>query len=274
MVWLSGTRPKWTNEIKDKTSEDYNEHYFHYLWVRTVYTYSNGDKIYSTPYMDVSWSNNNVLQTSINTNKESIEDKLSGGAVNIQKGTIYIYGDEKLLDKSQYQMIINSGGIGFSSDYGKTFNSVWGIRGIFDAQSIVVNNLTASDIQDGTLVLGGHSEIDGKFKIYDKTHRLVASGGNDGFIVYSNKHRFPSDDNKKDLDDEDSTYAHKSTLELRDDINNMMVGYDANGTQYVNINEETKTITATNQKAEESIIIGDQVKIVKMSGGIGFVALV
>ena len=107
-------------------------------------------------------------------------------------------------------------------------------------------------------------------KIYDKSKRLVASGGSDGFIIYSNEHTFPT----SGTEDEPTTHAHKSTLELRDDTENMLVGYTKEGAKYVNINEKTQTVTATNQKAEESIIVGDQVKIVKMSGGIGFVALV
>ena len=236
--------------------------------------YTDGSILYSAPYLDVSWSNNNVLQTDINTNIKNIQDQLTGGSVKIKDGTIYVAGDPNDDQKKNCAMLINAGGISFSQDGGETFNSVWGINGVFDAQSIVVTNLTASDIQDGTLKLGGHQESDGKLKIYDKSKRLVASGGNDGFIVYSDEHKFPIDDNKPNLDEEDSSYAHKSCIELRDDTENMLVGFTSDGSKYVNINEKTKTITATNQKAEEAVIVGDQVKIVKMSGGIGFVALV
>ena len=49
--------------------------------------------MYSTPYLDVSWSNNNVLQTDINKNVELIQNQLTGGSVKIKDGTIYVEGD-------------------------------------------------------------------------------------------------------------------------------------------------------------------------------------
>ena len=82
-------------------------------------------------------------------------------------------------------MMINSGGIGFSTSgiYG-TFNSAWTIDGTLNMQNINVINLVADLIKGGTLKLGSESNVSGILELYDEANNLVGLMDKDGLKMY------------------------------------------------------------------------------------------
>lgn len=99
-----------------------------------------------------------------------------------------IYDGDKILvvdklpkEKATNVMIINSGGIGFSTNgINGTFNSAWTIDGTLDMKSINVINLVADMIKGGTLKLGGENNTNGSIEIYNKNSELIGKIDNNG----------------------------------------------------------------------------------------------
>lgn len=86
---------------------------------------------------------------------------------------------------AQNQILINSGGILFSNDYGATFTSCWTIAGTFDAQAINVANFAADYIKGGTLSLGKYNGSDGLINIYSARGSLITKLDKTGMYCYA-----------------------------------------------------------------------------------------
>ena len=103
-----------------------------------------------------------------------------------------IYDGDKILvvdslpkEEATYVMMINAGGIGFSSTgINGTFNSAWTIDGTLNMQNINVINLTADLIKGGTLKLGSLNNVSGILEIYDAQNTLIGLMNKDGLKMF------------------------------------------------------------------------------------------
>lgn len=102
-----------------------------------------------------------------------------------------IYDGDKILvvdslpkEEAQNVIMINSGGIGFSSTgINGTFNSAWTIDGTLNMENINVINLVADMIKGGTLKLGGNNNENGSLEIYDENSNLIGKIDNQGIYI-------------------------------------------------------------------------------------------
>ena len=103
-----------------------------------------------------------------------------------------IYDGDKILvvnslpkESATYCILINSGGIGFSSTgINGPFNSAWTIDGTLNMQAINVINLTADLIKGGTLKLGSESNVSGILELYDNENNLIGTMTKDGLKMF------------------------------------------------------------------------------------------
>ena len=171
--WMN-KKPSWDSSMLNK-----------YLWVRILYKYSDGSEAYAAPYCDETWSELSSLSQSFLDYTTELDNRLATGVVQIKDDTIRIY-DSANEDEATKCIIINSDGIGYlQKEEGKTWaesktvKSVWGIDGTFDAQLLNVINLTADEIKDGVLKLGGSVDLTplGTFDTYeDMINALTING--------------------------------------------------------------------------------------------------
>ena len=165
-----------------------------YIWTRVISYYSDGtSEIIVAAYCD---SLTKQLQDKITEDTTAITNELH------ETGVIRMFNDEfyalNTPDPSSATQVIriSSSGIAFAKGTNlgwntsthqftnATWNSVWGIDGTFDAQSLNVINLNASEIQDGVLELGRSSQTNGQLNIYTtngSSPTIIANGN--GIIV-------------------------------------------------------------------------------------------
>lgn len=111
---------------------------------------------------------------------------------NAMASSYVIYDRDRILvvdrlpkESARYVLMINSGGIGFSSTgINGTFNSAWTIDGTMDMQQINVINLTANLIRGGTLTLGGTGKGDGVLELYNEQNVLIGRMDKEGLKMY------------------------------------------------------------------------------------------
>lgn len=111
---------------------------------------------------------------------------------NAMSNSHVIYDGDKILvvdrlpkEEAQYCILINSGGIGFSSTgISGTFNSCWSIQGELNMQNINVINLTADLIKGGTLKLGTEQNQAGVLELYDENNALIGLMDKEGLKMY------------------------------------------------------------------------------------------
>ena len=171
--WMN-KKPSWDSSMLNK-----------YLWVRVLYKYSDGSEAYAAPYCDETWSELSSLSQSFLDYTTELDNRLATGVVQIKDDTIRIY-DSANEDEATKCIIINSDGIGYlQKEEGKTWaesktvKSVWGIDGTFDAQLLNVINLTADEIKDGVLKLGGSVDLTplGTFDTYENMINALTIDG-------------------------------------------------------------------------------------------------
>lgn len=103
----------------------------------------------------------------------------------IYEGNRILIVDQLPKEQAVYVMMIDSGGIGFSSTgINGTFNSAWTIDGTLNMQNINVINLTASLIKGGTLKLGSALNEYGQLEIYDENNNMIAEMNKNGLKMY------------------------------------------------------------------------------------------
>lgn len=111
---------------------------------------------------------------------------------NAMSNSHVIYDGDKILvvdrlpkEDAQYCILINSGGIGFSSSgISGTFNSCWSIQGELNMQNINVINLTADLIKGGTLKLGTEQNQAGVLELYDENNALIGLMDKEGLKMF------------------------------------------------------------------------------------------
>lgn len=111
---------------------------------------------------------------------------------NAMTSSYVIYDRDRILvvdrlpkESAQYVIMINSGGIGFSSTgINGTFNSAWTIQGVMDMRQINVINLTANLIRGGTLTLGGTGKGDGILELYNEQNVLIGRMDKEGLKMF------------------------------------------------------------------------------------------
>jgi phage minor structural protein len=109
-----------------------------------------------------------------------------------------IYEGDKILvvdnlpkETARNVLMINSGGIGFSSTgINGAFTSAWTIDGTLNMQAINVINLTADLIKGGTLKLGSNLNSYGQLEVYDEANNLIAELNKSGLKVYGVDHSY------------------------------------------------------------------------------------
>ena len=110
---------------------------------------------------------------------------MMGNSYVIYDGDKILVVDELPKENATYCIMINSGGIGFSSTgINGVFNSAWTIDGTLDMQQINVINLTANLIKGGTLKLGSESNVSGVLELYDGSNNLIGEMTKDGIKMY------------------------------------------------------------------------------------------
>lgn len=147
-----------------------------------------------------------LLDHMIETAEKIASEKIEGSTFTLEKelkaataqiwgalGNSYvIYDGDKILvvdtlpkENARNVMMINSGGIGFSTTgINGTFNSAWTIDGTLNMQAINVINMTANLIKGGTLKLGSRQNQSGRLELYDEANNLIGEMTKDGLKMY------------------------------------------------------------------------------------------
>lgn len=102
-----------------------------------------------------------------------------------------IYDGDKILvvnslpkEEAQYCIMINSGGIGFSTTgINGTFNSAWDINGTLNMQNVNAINFVADMIKGGTLKLGSNVNEKGTIELYDESNTLICLVDKNGITL-------------------------------------------------------------------------------------------
>jgi len=163
----------------------------YYLWVRTATSYFGSEQLfYSGHYQDTSWDTTNILNTNLNAARDILNGFTDGkSTVTINKDSIFITKYNNEATEPISRLVLNSSGIGWqlydndNNDWGE-ISSVWTTDGEFDAQSIIVKNLNADSIVNGSLQIGKDKNTS-VLEIYNSTGQLVAKvSGTNGIQVY------------------------------------------------------------------------------------------
>lgn len=137
----------------------------------------------------------NIARESSETVRVTLQEELKqatdeiwgmmGNSYVIYDGNAIMIVDSLPKEDATYVILINSGGIGFSSTgINGTFNSAWTIDGTLDMQVINVINLTADLIKGGTLKLGSVLNQAGILEVYDEENNLIGVMDKDGLKMY------------------------------------------------------------------------------------------
>lgn len=165
-------------------------------------------------------------------------DKIWGALGN----SYVIYDGDKILvvdrlpkESAVNVMMINSGGIGFSTTgINGTFNSAWTIDGTLNMQAINVINLTANLIKGGTLKLGSLYNQSGVLELYDEANNLIGQMDKDGlkmfgtdgsYVIMNNTEGFAGYDfsgNKLFWADRDQFHMRKAVVEQEISLCNLL----------------------------------------------------
>lgn len=132
--------------------------------------------------------NNAVIRVSLSQELEEATDKIMG----VLGNSYVIYDGDKILvvdslpkETAHNVIIINSGGIGFSSNgINGPFTSAWTIDNTLNMENINVINLTADLIRGGTLKLGSNLNQYGQIEIYNESNTLIAEMNKNGLKMY------------------------------------------------------------------------------------------
>lgn len=140
-----------------------------------------------------------TIQQSVTQNNASLQVVFSDELNRVQEtmlgmlGSSYVvYEGDKILvvdalpkEEAHNVIMINSGGIGFSSTgINGTFESAWTIDNVLNMQHINVINLVADMIKGGTLKLGSNLNQNGQIEVYDEANNLIAKLDKNGLIMY------------------------------------------------------------------------------------------
>lgn len=132
--------------------------------------------------------NNANLQLTFSDAIQQAQDSILGMLGN----SYVVYEGDKILvvdalpkEEAHNVIMINSGGIGFSSTgINGTFESAWTIDNVLNMQHINVINLVADMIKGGTLKLGSNLNQNGQIEVYDEANNLIAKLDKNGLIMY------------------------------------------------------------------------------------------
>lgn len=151
-----------------------------YVWTRTRTDWDTGLSTYSTPLCDTLTKK---LQDSLQQMGASVSELSEKGFVKLYRNYIYLVDREDMEDESDggvkgIQMgkegiVYFSGATGWNQDPTKENNfshyevcsSVWDLGGTMNLQALMVENITASEIKDGTLKLG-EENTEGRLEVY------------------------------------------------------------------------------------------------------------
>lgn len=140
-----------------------------------------------------------TIQQSVAQNNSALQVVFSDAIQHAQEtmlgmlGNSYVvYEGDKILvvdalpkEEAHNVIMINSGGIGFSSTgINGTFESAWTIDNVLNMQHINVINLVADMIKGGTLKLGSNLNQNGQIEVYDEANNLIAKLDKNGLIMY------------------------------------------------------------------------------------------
>ena len=132
--------------------------------------------------------NNAVIRVSLSQELEEATDRIMG----VLGNSYLIYDGDKILvvdslpkETAHNVIVINSGGIGFSSNgISGPFTSAWTIDNTLNMENINVINLTADLIRGGTLKLGSNLNQYGQIEIYNESNSLIAELNKNGLKMY------------------------------------------------------------------------------------------
>lgn len=132
--------------------------------------------------------NNTTIKITLSEELDQATDRIMGVLGNsnvIYDGDKILIVDQLPKEDAHYAIMINAGGIGFSSN-GITgpFTSAWTINNELNMENINVINLTADLIRGGVLKLGSNLNQYGQLEIYSESNALVAELNKDGFKMY------------------------------------------------------------------------------------------
>lgn len=161
----------------------------------TLVEFGNFKKTLQTFMETISAEINKTVKTEGDTIRVVLTEELEEATAKIWNalGNSYvIYDGDKILvvdrlpkEEARYCIMINSGGIGFSSTgIDGVFNSAWTIDGTLNMQAINVINMTADLIKGGTLKLGNLRNKSGKLEVYDEQNNLIGLMDKDGLKMY------------------------------------------------------------------------------------------
>lgn len=172
-----------TNAPVEGWDETKPENVNEYVWTRTRTDWDTGLSTYSTPLCDTLTKK---LQDSLQQMGQSISELSEDGFVKQFRNYIYLVDNEDMT-KVRSGIAMGLGGIQFfkypgekpgdpgyvATDWdeattkfkGVEYNSVWDLGGTMNLQALMVENITASEIKDGTLKLG-EENTEGCLEVY------------------------------------------------------------------------------------------------------------
>lgn len=173
--------------------------------------------------------NNEEIKITLSDELKNATDKILGA----MSSSYVIYDGDKILvvdqlpkEKAHHVIMINSGGIAFSSTgINGSFKSAWTIDNVLNMEQINVINMTADLIKGGTLKLGSNLNQFGTLEIYDEANNLIGildknglrlNGVDDSYIVINNEIGFAGYDrngNKIYWVSKDEFHQKKSVVE-------------------------------------------------------------
>lgn len=132
--------------------------------------------------------NNEKLQVIFSDAIQHAQDTIMGMLGNsyvVYEGDKILVVDELPKEEAHNVIMINSGGIAFSSTgINGAFESAWTIDNVLNMQHINVINLVADMIKGGTLKLGSNLNQNGQIEVYDEANNLIAKLDKNGLIMY------------------------------------------------------------------------------------------
>ena len=156
---------------------------------------------YLNNYSRIANTTQKQIDSSINTVRVAMSDGLEAAhdsIIAVMNDSYVKYDGHKILvydnlENPEHVIMIDSAGIGFSSDGGNTFTSAWTIDGKLNMQNISVVGLTADKIQSGTLKLGGANNQDGQLMIFDASGKLIGKLDMDGLKMFGESNYYNPD---------------------------------------------------------------------------------
>lgn len=253
--WRSEPFP-WKDDYADATTPD-NITINKYQFVRNKYTDTNKTENAvncTTPILDESW-----YMFGLKLASEAASRKLL--AQNINNEIVTVDGQDGVTIKNasnpSYGIRLTSLGMQFLLS-GK-WETVWNINGTLNAKLIDVIDLKAENILSGTLTLNS-ADNGGQF--------IFTNGGSESSRIDENGLKITVTESTSEWE------ATGTTVEIKSKSSGGISAKTNSNEEYFKVIPKTQETTMTNAKVDNTLGLGQNIKVVQITNGIAFVGIV